>query len=102
MTLQKSTNPKKKYMVKVNFKNQTKTIHFGAQGYSDYPTYYKEFGKTEADKKKNAYISRHKVNEDFSNPLTAGFWSYHILWSEPTIIGSLRKVLSRFPNMKLE
>ena len=102
MSIQKSSNPKKKYMIKVNYNNQTKTIHFGAEGYKDYTVYYKELGKEEADKKKNAYIARHKVNENFNDPLTAGFWSYHILWAEPTITGSLRKVLNKYSSIKLE
>jgi hypothetical protein len=107
--IQKSSNPKKKYMVKVNYNNQTKTIHFGAEGYKDFPTYYKE-NKDEAENKKKAYISRHKTNEDFSNPHSAGFWTFTalrsnsrwILWEEPTVAGSLKKVLNKYPNIKLE
>ena len=36
-------------------------------------------------KKKN-YIARHsKLNEDWEDPFTAGFWARWYLWSEPTI-----------------
>lgn len=36
-------------------------------------------------KKKN-YIARHsKLNEDWNDPFTAGFWSRWYLWSKPTI-----------------
>jgi hypothetical protein len=103
MSLQKSSNPKKKYTVKVTYNNQTKTIHFGSEGYKDYPTYYKELGKEDADKKKNAYIARHSKNgENFNNPLTPAFWAVNINWAEPTVAGSLRKLLSKYPTLKLE
>jgi hypothetical protein len=99
--IEKSSNPKKKYSVKVTYNNQTKLIHFGSSLHKDYPTYYKE-NKEEADKKKNAYIARHKVNENFNDPLTAGFWSRWILWEEPTVSVSLKKVLNKYPSIKLE
>ena len=102
MSIQKSSNPKKKYAVKVNYDNQTKLIHFGQVGYADFPTYYKE-NKDEAEKKKNAYIARHsKNNENFNDPLTPAFWSRWILWEEPTISQSLKKILNKYPNIKLE
>lgn len=94
-------------MVKVDYRapgesnGQTKTIHFGAVGYSDYTNYYKT-NKEEAEKRKNAYISRHKVNEDFNNPLTPAFWSRWILWNLPTIEASLKDTLKRFPTVKLQ
>ena len=102
MSIQKSTNPKKKYMVTVNYNNKTKTIHFGASGYKDYIQYYKEDGKEEADKKKTAYIARHKLNEDFNNPLTSGFWSLRILWNLQTLNASLKDTLNKVSNIKLE
>ena len=102
MSIYKSTNPKKKYMVKVTYQNKTKTIHFGATGYKDYIEYYKEEGKDQANKKKSAYVARHKVNEDFNNPLTSGFWSVRILWNLPSLNASLKDTLNKFPNMKLE
>ena len=89
-------------MVKVIKYNKTHLIHFGAKNYSDYTIYYKKLGKQEADKKKNAYIARHKVNENWNNPLTAGFWSRWIIWSKPTIQQSLNYVLKKYPSIKLE
>lgn len=56
-----------------------KKVKFGAKN-----------GKTFVDhkdpvKKKN-YIARHsKLNEDWEDPFTAGFWARWYLWSEPTI-----------------
>lgn len=94
----------KKFMVKVKYgKNfdKIKTIHFGANKYNDYTIYYKNYGKHYADKKKMAYIARHSVNEDFNDPLTAGFWSRWVLWEESTVLKSLKKTIKRF-NLKLE
>lgn len=89
-------------MVKVNYENQTKTIHFGSSLHKDYTIYSKELSKDDADKRKQLYIARHSKNEDFNNPLTPSFWAVNILWSEPTVAGSLRKVLSNYPTLKLE
>ncbi len=32
-------------MIKINYDNKIKTIHFGANGYKDYTIYYKDEGK---------------------------------------------------------
>ena len=70
MTLIKqSTNPSKKYMIKVNYNGQTKTVHFGGKTYNDYTIYYKEQGKEKADERKRLYIVRHKkdnLNDSFT------------------------------------
>lgn len=74
-------------MVKVG----KKTIHFGAKGYSDY-TIHKD------PERKERYIQRHKANEDWSirGIDTAGFWSRHLLWAEPTLKDSIEKIESKF------
>lgn len=66
-------------------------IHFGAYGYSDYIL-------SKNIDKKNAYIARHKVNEDWTkNGInTAGFWSRWLLWNEPNLNDSIRDVEKRF------
>jgi len=74
-------------------------VKFGASGMQDYTKYYKTQGKEAADKKKAAYIARHsKAGEDWtaSGKDTAGFYAKHVLWSEPTIESSLKKMLKRF------
>lgn len=83
--LTKSDNPKKKYKVVVQKKDKKKTIHFGQSGASDYTKH----GDKE---RKNRYISRHKKNEDWNNPFTAGFWSKNILWNKKTIIESIKNI----------
>jgi hypothetical protein len=68
---------------------RTKTIHFGAKGYDDYI-------KSGSEEKKQAYIARHKVNEDFNNPLTAGALSRFILWNKKTLSASISDFKRRF------
>lgn len=85
--LSRSSNPRKKYMVKV----KNKTIHFGAKDYSDY-TIHKDVGR------KQRYIQRHKTNEDWtkSGIDTAGFWSRWLLWGEPSLTESIEKIEDKF------
>ena len=77
-----------KYFVIIN----NKKIQFGAEGYNDYTIYYKKFGKEYADMKKKAYIGRHKVNENFNNPFTAGYYARWILWNKSTVQESFNDV----------
>ena len=80
-TLEKSSNPKKKYMITIISKktNRQKTIHFGANGMSDYTIH-----KDEA--RKARYINRHNsMNEDWNDPESAGFYARWVLWNKPTL-----------------
>lgn len=87
--LSRSSNPKKKYMVKV----KNKTIHFGSKipFYQDY-TIHKDL------ERKQRYIDRHRANEDWtkSGITTAGFWSRWLLWGEPTLRESIQKIEDKF------
>tara|TARA_B110000285_G_scaffold213827_1_gene258543 strand:+ start:50 stop:319 length:270 start_codon:yes stop_codon:yes gene_type:complete len=83
MFIKPSTRQGKRYMA--TFKDGT-IIHFGLKGGS---TYIDEGDK----QKRSAYIARHRVNEDFNNPKTAGSLSRHILWGDST---SLSKNISAF------
>jgi len=84
----KSTRKDKKYMVRID---DTKTVHFGALGYSDY-TKHKD-----KDRKK-LYIKRHQKRENWtkSGLKTAGFWSRWILWNKPSLTASIKDVEKRF------
>ena len=90
-----STNQDKKLMAKFENNGRTKTIHFGAKGYMDYTKYYAK-DPAEAKIKRDAYDARHKVNEDWSNPQTAGTLSKYILWNKSTIEASKRDFKKRF------
>ncbi len=94
--LKPSTNKNKKYMVKVKKDDKVYLIHFGSQLHKDYTIYYKELGKEEADKKKNAYIARHsKNNENWNDVLTPAYWSRWVSWNLPTIGASLNYIIKR-------
>jgi len=68
---------------------------FGAKGYKDYIQYSKEDPEL-AEKKKSAYIARHQVNEDWTDPLKAGTLSRYILWNKPTLRASIADFRKRF------
>jgi hypothetical protein len=66
-----------------------KKVHFGAKGSSTYIDHRDE-------KKKDAYIARHRVNENFNNPLTAGSLARFILWNKTTLSASINDFKKRF------
>lgn len=90
--LSKSTKTAKKWMVILP---SGKIIHFGAKGYSDY-TIHKD-----AERQKR-YIIRHKARENWgkSGINTAGFWSYHLLWSKPSLTQAIKNIEKKF-NVKI-
>ena len=51
--------------------------------------------------RKNRYIDRHKKNENWNDPTTAGFLSRWILWNKPTITESIRDTKRRFKNINI-
>jgi hypothetical protein len=96
-----STTQTKKYDATIfrypennNFQNpRGKKITFGAKGYSDY-TIHKD------DYRKNNYIKRHQVNEDWEDLEKAGTWSRFLLWNKPTLTASIKDMERRF-NIKI-
>lgn len=86
-TLLKSSNPKKKYMVHIISKKsgREKTIHFGLSGASHYSIHKNE-------DRKLRYINRHRANENWNDPETAGYYSRWVLWNLPTIQASWKWV----------
>ena len=86
MKLLKSDRKDKKY--KAIFDDGT-VIHFGAKGMSDYTIHHD-------DERKERYLKRHKANEDWNNPKTAGALSRWILWNQKTISASLADFKKRF------
>jgi hypothetical protein len=72
MIIKPSTRINKRYQAVFN---NGKTIHFGLRGGSTYIDH--------GDKiKRENYIKRHAVNEDFSNPYSAGSLSRWLLWGD--------------------
>ena len=87
VVIKASTNPKKKLMA--IFSDPKKTIHFGAAGMSDFTI------NKDEDRKKR-YLDRHRKNENWSDPRTAGALSRWILWNKPTRRASISDFKRRF------
>lgn len=75
----------KKYQVEIG----SKTIKFGARGYSDY-TMHKDPIRMQR------YLIRHKSRENWSDPMTPGFWSRWLLWSEPSLSNAKSLIKRKF------
>jgi len=90
VVFKKSTKQEKKYMA-VFYENgkKIKTTHFGAAGMSDY-TKHKDRAR------KQRYMNRHKANEHWSKPMTAGALSRFILWNKPSLKASIQDYKKRF------
>ena len=85
----KSTKKEKKRMaIFYSDSGNKNTVHFGAAGMSDY-TIHKD-----KERRKN-YLVRHKVNENWDNPITPGSLSKFILWGRYT---SIDKNINHFKN----
>ena len=76
-------------------KGREKNVDFGAKGMGDFIQYSKE-SKEEAEKRKSAYLARHKVNEDWSDPTKPGALSRYVLWNLPTLHASVADYRRRF------
>lgn len=70
-------------------------VKFGACDYNDYTIYY-QIDRALARQKKAAYLKRHRKNEDWEDPRTAGALSRWILWNKPTIEESIESYIKRF------
>jgi hypothetical protein len=92
--ISKSDKKDKKYVAKVNDKN----VYFGAVGYSDYILSGGD------DKKKQAYIARHKENEKWgiTGIETPGFYARWVLWEKPTIQQSIDNLNKKYNYIKFE
>jgi len=73
-------------------RKKVKTTHFGSAGMSDYT-------KHKDDERKQRYLDRHRVNENWNNYMTPGSLSRFILWNKPTINASYNDYLKKF-NLK--
>lgn len=69
--------------------NDGTVVHFGARGYEDYTMHRDE-------DRKNLYLKRHRKNENWNNPKTAGALSRFLLWNKPTLRESLNDYKRRF------
>ena len=78
-----------------------KKVNFGASSYRDFTlmntkgSKFYEPDKKKRDKVKASYRARHK-NDPINNPMTPGSLSYYILWSSPSLGGSIRNFKRKF------
>jgi 2,3-bisphosphoglycerate-independent phosphoglycerate mutase len=88
--IKKSTKPTKKLMAIFidNYQNE-KIVHFGSKGMSDF-TIHKD-----PDRKKR-YLQRHKTNENWNKPKTAGALSRWILWNKTSLRDSINHYKKKF------
>ena len=63
-------------------------VHFGAKGGSTFVDHKDE-------QVREAWIARHKVNEDHRNLKTAGALARHILWEKPNVDSALKTLNGR-------
>ena len=79
----------KRYTATFTSEGKQKTVHFGLKG-------GRTFIDHKDEKKKSAYLARHKVNENWNDPLTAGALARFILWNKPTLQSSIKDFRRRF------
>jgi len=88
--IQKSTNPKKKYMaIFTDNGKKVKTTHFGSAGMSD-------FTINKDPERKKRYEDRHRARENWNDYKSAGALSKHILWNKPSLRASIADYKRRF------
>ena len=77
-----STSRRHKYDAVFRDGNREKVVRFGSANHSDYTLHGD-------DDRRRRYIARHQPNEDWSDPLTAGFHARWVLWHLPNINDSM-------------
>jgi len=86
----KSPNPEKKYRAIFTKEDGTQThTDFGAKGYQDYTIHKNPL------RRKN-YIQRHRTNENWSDPMSAGALSRYILWETDNLQKNIQLFKRRF------
>jgi len=89
LSIKPSDRPTKKYVATFMVNDKQKTVHFGYKGSTT-------FIDSKDEKKRLAYVARHRVNENFNDPLTAGSLSRYILWNKTTLSASIADFKRRF------
>ena len=89
VVIQKSHLPRKKLEAVIDGK---KTVPFGQKQASDF-TLHKD------PERKARYINRHKKNERWDDPTTAGFYSRWVLWNQPTLQKSVNDLNKKYKSV---
>lgn len=87
----KSNKPEKKMMAIFEDCNtgREKTVHFG-QAHAEDLTIHKDLVR------QKRYLDRHRKNEDWNNPLTAGCLSRYVLWGKTSLRAGIADYKRRF------
>jgi hypothetical protein len=85
----RSPRAEKKYMAVFEKDGRTKSVYFGATGYSDYTKHHDK-------ERKQRYINRHRSREHWDQPDTPGALSLYVLWNKPTVEASIKDYKRRF------
>jgi hypothetical protein len=80
-----SDRPAKKFYILTN-DTKPKKVYFGQTGYEHFTEGHLD------ERRKWAYISRHRRGENWSDPDTAGFWAFHYLWLYPTYEQAMKRI----------
>jgi len=86
LSVTKSDRKGKKFVAKFDDGTQT---HFGAAGFEDFTTHGDE-------ERKKRYLDRHRANENWNDPKSAGALARWILWNKPTLTASIQDYKTRF------
>tara|TARA_B100001142_G_scaffold248489_1_gene248361 strand:+ start:473 stop:766 length:294 start_codon:yes stop_codon:yes gene_type:complete len=84
-----SIKKNKKYTAFFRIDKKIKIVHFGGKGFSDY-TIHKD------PERKERYLTRHRKNENWKDPTTAGALSRWVLWNLPSFRESVEDYKRRF------
>jgi hypothetical protein len=87
--IHKSDKPDKKYYALFENEGRQKKVYFGAAGMKDYTS----FSPIERNERRRRYLARHKANENWNDPTSAGALSRWLLWGPST---SLRENITAF------
>jgi len=90
VVFKKSDKPEKKMLAVFTLDNgRTKKTYFGQAGAPDYTI-------TKDKEQRKRYITRHRKNENWSNPVSAGALSRYVLWHLPTRSEAKKAYKKRF------
>ena len=89
--IKKSTKPEKKYMAIFEdcHNGRQKITHFGSANYSDY-IHHKD------PERRQRYLDRHRKNENWNDPTSAGALSRFVLWNKTSLRASIADYKRRF------
>jgi hypothetical protein len=85
-----SKNSKKRYSA--HFKKddgKIKVVSFGSPDHDNFTIHKNE-------KRKRAYLARHKKDLRTNDPTRAGYLSYYLLWNKPTLRQSIQDFKQKF------